>query len=154
MKIGDRIPEFELADQDNNRLSSSNLLGNGLTVLFFYPRDHTIVCTMEACGFRDSYEKFVEEGVRVIGISSDSPERHKSFIVKHNLPFTLLSDLDNSVRRQFNVQPGYFGMVPGRITFIISSEGKILYQIKSQLIAGKHIRKALKFVKNYQQSKA
>src|SRR5690606_190759 len=92
--VGERVPEFSATTPDGVTLSPGDFLGRKALVLFFYPKDGTPVCTKEACAFRDSYERFVEAGAEVIGVSSDSDEKHREFAQKHRLPFHLVSDAD------------------------------------------------------------
>ena len=93
LKIGDRMPDFEVLDQDGNTVRSQDLIGNGRkTIIYFYPKDNTSGCTAEACSFRDNYAALTEAGYNVIGVSKDSVASHKKFEEKFNLPFILLSD--------------------------------------------------------------
>ena len=91
LKIGDRMPFFEVVDQDGNKVSSMELIGRK-TIIYFYPKDNTSGCTAEACNLRDNFEALVAKGYNVIGVSKDSAASHKRFKDKHELPFTLLSD--------------------------------------------------------------
>lgn len=115
-------------------------------VLYFYPKDETVGCTREACAFRDSYELFTDLGAEVIGVSADSVESHKSFAEHHNLPFTLLSDLDNNVRKLYGAT-STLGMIPGRVTFIIDKKGMVHHVFSSQLQPEKHIEEAREVLK-------
>ena len=124
IRAGDKAPDFTLPSQSGERVRLYDRLGERVVVLYFYPRDDTRGCTAEACGFRDSYEAFTDAGADVIGISSDSVDRHAAFAGKHKLPFTLLSDKGGQVRKSYGV-PAVLGMVPGRVTFVIDREGKI-----------------------------
>lgn len=146
MEIGDPLPNFKLSDQDGNDFVSADYLGQGPMVIYFYPKNFTPGCTREACGFRDSFEDFTDLGARVIGISSDSLESHQRFANRYRLPFTLLSDSSNQVRRLFGVKKGLMGMLPGRETFIFDTDGNLLYRFDS-IAADPHIRKALKILK-------
>jgi peroxiredoxin Q/BCP len=147
LKIGDKVPEFSLQDQNGNTFNSSSVIGQEVTVMYFYPKDDTPGCTKEACSFRDNFEAFTSAGVRVIGISSDDVESHKKFEEKYNLPFTLLADVDNEVRNLFGVKGNVFGMIPGRVTFVISKEGNIVSVFESQVNAEKHIKESLEAIK-------
>src|SRR5215472_16316953 len=92
IEVGDRAPDIELPSQTGERVRLSDLLQQRAVVLYFYPKDETPGCTREACAFRDSYEVFAEAGAEVVGVSSDSADRHAAFAGRHNLPFTLVSD--------------------------------------------------------------
>lgn len=143
LKVGDHIPSIQLRDQNNKVVNVDELIGTSNLVIYFYPKDDTPGCTKEACGFRDQFEVFKEAGATVIGISSDSPESHLTFAKKYNLPFTLLSDEENVVRKAFGVEGNLFGLIPGRVTFVIDKKGVIQHVFDSQMKAEKHIKESL-----------
>ena len=146
VKIGDRAPDFTLKSGTGENISLSQFLGKKNVVLFFYPRDEGPTCCKEAEAFRDNYEAFKEKNAEVIGISAQSVESHKSFADHHNLPFILLSDEDNTVRKLYGVS-STFG-VPGRVTFVIDKEGIVKHVFVSQLHFNKHAKEALQAIKN------
>jgi peroxiredoxin Q/BCP len=141
-----QLPEFELPDENGETFQSSCLLGQA-SVIYFYPKDETRGCTAQACSFRDAFEDFKEAGARVIGISSDSVEKHLKFKENNRLPFTLLADSDKKVRQLFGVKGNLFGLIPGRETFVFDKTGKLVHHFKSQMQWNKHIDEALKIVK-------
>jgi thioredoxin-dependent peroxiredoxin len=141
LKPGDPAPAIELPDQDGSTVSLSDHRGRW-TVVYFYPADDTPGCTAESCSFRDSHEDFVEAGAVVIGISGDSAESHRSFADKHRLPFTLLADEDGAARRAFGVTRS-FGVLPGRVTYVIDPDGVIQKVFASQFRPKKHMAEAL-----------
>ncbi len=143
IQVGDRIPEFKLLDQNGDEFNSLKYIGNTAMVIYFYPKDDTPGCTKEACKFRDSYEEFTDRNVKVIGISADNTKSHKDFAAKYNLPFTLLSDTDNKIRKIFGVKANMFGMIPGRVTYVIDKQGDVKFIYENALNAEKHIDKAL-----------
>lgn len=145
INTGDRIPFFSLEDQDGNEFSIKDHIGSPM-VIYFYPKDDTPGCTREACSFRDQYEEFTDAGVTVIGISGDTVEDHRKFRDKYSLPFTLLSDPDNQVRNLFGVPGSLFGMIPGRVTYIIDAEGIVRQIFNSQFRATQHVKEALKSI--------
>ena len=147
LQSGDRIPSFRLKNQNGLYVSSEELLGRPL-VIYFYPKDDSPGCTAEACSFRDAYEDFSELGAEVIGISEDDPETHQSFAARHRLSFLLLSDEDNAVRRSFGVQPNLFGLLPGRVTFVVDAAGIVRYRFSSQLNIYGHVKKAKAFLES------
>ncbi len=147
VQIGDKTPDFELADQTGNRVRLYDLIGKQNIVLFFYPKDNSPGCTREACAFRDSYEVFQEQGTEVIGISSDNEDSHKKFSEKHKLPYTLLSDKEGKVRKLFGV-PKTMGFLPGRVTYIIDKQGIVQQLFNSQLNFKGHIEEALNVLKS------
>lgn len=129
LKENDKAPDFELADQDNNPHKLSSYLSKWV-LLYFYPKDMTSGCTVEACNFRDNFPLFEKLPIKVIGISVDSVESHKKFEQKHALPFTLLADIGKEVVKKYGVWQEksmygrkYFGTV--RTSFLINPQGKI-----------------------------
>jgi peroxiredoxin Q/BCP len=134
-------PDFELPDQNGTPVKLSQLRGRSV-VLFFYPKDDTTGCTIEACRFRDDFEKFTAAGAEVIGISDDSSASHVKFRARYQLPFTLLSDKGGSVRKLYGVKKT-FGLVPGRVTFVIDREGIVRHTFSSQSQPAKHVEQAL-----------
>jgi peroxiredoxin Q/BCP len=147
MKIGDLCPHFELIDQHGKSFNSSDWIGKKKLVIFFYPKDETPGCTKEACTFRDRHEEFLEFDCQVIGISSDSVDSHKQFATKHNFNFVLLADTDKKIRKLFGVPGNLFGLLPGRVTYIIDLSGKIRGIHNSQLNPVSHIEEALDLIK-------
>ncbi|WP_372946115.1 peroxiredoxin [Muriicola sp.] len=147
LKKGDRIPDFSLTDQDGNTFHSSDLIGKKPLVIFFYPRDNTPGCTKEACSFRDSYQEFTERGAEVIGISADTETSHRKFATMYNLPFILLSDPKNKVRRLFKVEKSLFNLLPGRETFVVDKEGFVVMSFNNMGASG-HMSRALKAIKS------
>ena len=100
LNIGDRMPDFEVVDQDGNKVSSKDLAGKR-TIIYFYPKDNTSGCTAEACSIRDSYDALLARGYNVVGVSKDSAASHKRFKEKYDLPFTLLSDTSTGMLQAF-----------------------------------------------------
>jgi peroxiredoxin Q/BCP len=134
-------PDFTLPDQNGSPVSLSSFRGRRV-VLFFYPRDDSPGCTLEACTFRNQYRAFQDAGAEVVGISPDLPRSHKQFILKHAIPYTLLSDLHEEVSTLYRVSKT-LGILPGRATYIIDEEGIILDSYSSQLWVKKHAQYAL-----------
>lgn len=147
MKIGERIPDFEVPDQDWNNMKSSELLGKP-SVVYFYPKDDTPGCTKQACTFRDQFEEFQDLGASVVGVSNDSPEEHRQFIEKYRIPFRLLSDIKGELRKKFDVPANLFGLIPGRVTFVFDQEGALIHQFHSQSKTEKHIDEALDAIRS------
>ena len=147
LKIGDRMPHFEVQDQDGNMVNSEELLGRK-TVIYFYPKDNTSGCTEEACNLRDNYEALVAKGYNVIGVSKDSAKSHKNFKEKHSLPFTLLADTATDMIQAFGVGgekslygKKYMGTI--RTTFIFDEAG-ILREIIEKVDTKNHAAQILK----------
>jgi len=146
IEVGDRAPDFELPSQTGERVRLSDLLQQRAVVLYFYPKDETPGCTREACAFRDSYEVFAEAGAEVVGVSSDSVESHGGFASHHRLPFVLLSDEGDAVRRLYGVRRT-LGLLPGRVTYVIDRQGVVRQVFSSQLGAERHVGEALATLK-------
>jgi thioredoxin-dependent peroxiredoxin len=140
IQIGDHCPIFSLPDSLGKDIQVNDYLGQKILVLFFYPKDDTPGCTKEACAFRDAYEVF--------GISSDAAATHQNFQQKHQLPYPLLSDSQKKVRQQFGVPGNLFGLIPGRVTYVIGLDGKVAGIFNSQTNPVGHITEALKVVKS------
>lgn len=148
IQIGDNCPAFCLPDSQGKQIHVNEYLGQKILVLFFYPKDDTPGCTKEACAFRDAYADFVALGCEVFGISSDASTAHQNFQQKHSLPYVLLSDTQKKVRQLFGVPASLFGLLPGRVTYIVGLDGKIAGIFNSQTNPVGHIHEALKVAKN------
>lgn len=146
VKVGDRAPLFTLPNQADIPIQLETFIGKKPIVLFFYPKDDTPACSAESCAFRDRYAVFQESGAEVIGISADSPASHAQFARKYNLPFTLLSDTQNEVRKLYGV-PATFFILPGRVTYIIDRSGIIQHIFDSPLNIEGHVQEALDALK-------
>lgn len=146
LKIGDKMPCFEVEDQDGNKFSSDRLLGRK-TIIYFYPKDNTSGCTAEACNLRDNYSRLVAEGYNVVGISKDSVKSHKNFATKYDLPFTLLSDTSTEILQAFGAwgekkMYGKTTMGTIRKTFIFDEAG-ILVRIIEKVDTKEHASQIL-----------
>jgi thioredoxin-dependent peroxiredoxin len=139
---GTAAPDFELPDQNGKRIRLSGFRGKNPVVVYFYPKDDTSGCTVEACRFRDDFEKFQAAGAEVIGISDDSEHSHEAFVSKYKLPFTLLSDKGGSVRKLYGVKKT-LGVIPGRVTFVIDRAGVVRHTFSSQSKPAQHVEEAL-----------
>lgn len=153
IQVGDKAPDFTLPSQAGEPVRLTDRLGERVVVLYFYPKDETPGCTREACAFRDSHEVFAEAGAEVIGVSSDSVERHAAFAGHHELPFTLLSDQGGQVRKSYGV-PATLGLLPGRVTYVIDRTGTVRHVFSSQMNIGRHVEDALAVVKQLQGEQA
>ncbi len=142
VQAGDKAPDFTLPAQDGKMVSLHEFAGKTAVVLYFYPKDNTPGCTNEACSFRDSYEVFKKAGAEVIGVSADSVESHQQFAARNHLQFILLSDKDGAVRKSYGV-PSTFGLLPGRVTYVIDQHGIVQHIFSSQFAPEKHIKEAL-----------
>jgi peroxiredoxin Q/BCP len=150
VSVGDNCPAFSLLDQHGQVTNSADLIGTQLLVIYFYPKDDTPACTKEACSFRDSHAEFSDLGCKVIGISSDSVSAHLKFAEKHRLNFTLLADVNGAVRKSFGVPRALFGILPGRVTYIIDLNGTVQGIFNSMTDPHGHITHALETIKSLQ----
>jgi thioredoxin-dependent peroxiredoxin len=139
---GTPAPDFELPDQRGNLVRLSQYRGRSAVVVYFYPKDDTTGCTIEACRFRDDFEKFRVTGAAILGISDDSTHSHDKFASKYSLPFTLLSDKGGQVRKLYGVKKT-LGVIPGRVTFVIDKEGVVRHVFSSQSSPARHVEEAL-----------
>ena len=147
VKVGDRAPDFELESLSGEKVRLSDFLGKKNVVLFFYPRDETAGCTLEACTFRDAYEDFIDVGAEVIGVSSDSLDSHKRFAYRHHLPFILLSDPKGLVGARYDVRKA-LGIFPGRVTFLIDKDGIVRHVTDGRLRFKDHVTESLEVLRS------
>ena len=145
LKIGDKMPEFEVLDQDGNTVTSQDLLKTGKkTIIYFYPKDNTSGCTAEACSFRDNYARLTEAGYNVVGVSKDSAKSHTGFRAKYGLPFRLLADTSTEMLQAFGAwgeKKMYGKTTTGtlRRTFIFDENGiltRIIEKVDTKNAAG------------------
>ena len=129
LKIGDKAPDFEGKNQNNESVKLSSFIGEKV-VLYFYPRDNTPGCTAQACNLKDNFNELSRKGYKIIGVSSDSIKSHKKFEEKYSLPFDLISDEDKAIHKSYGtwVEKSMYGrkyMGTARWTFIIDENGII-----------------------------
>lgn len=146
LAAGDMAPEFSLENSDGVSISLRDFRGKNV-VLYFYPKDNTPGCTIEACEFSANYDEFIANDTVIVGVSPDSVKSHSGFIIKQNLKHILLSDINKDVAKAYgvwqvrkNYGKEYLGIV--RTTFVIDKEGKISKVYKSVKAAG-HAAKVL-----------
>ena len=145
LRAGDRLPSFNLLDQDGEQRSSDDLAGRPL-VLFFYPKDDTPGCTIEACSFRDNHSALMELGAVVWGVSADDAISHRRFANRHSLTYPLLCDTNNALRKRLGV-PRAMGLLPGRVTYVVDGDGIIRHIIENLLDGPAHVRESLRMVR-------
>ncbi len=145
--IGSKAPDFETKDQNGNVVKLSDYL-NKKVVLYFYPKDNTSSCTVQACNLRDNYQLLQQEGYEVLGISSDDEKSHRKFIEKYKLPFKLLADTDLHVHQLYGTWQqkqmygrSYMGTI--RTTFLINEQG-IIEDIMTKIETKNHTAQFLK----------
>jgi thioredoxin-dependent peroxiredoxin len=139
---GDRAPDADLTLYTGETIALADLWRDRIVILFFYPKDGSLVCTKEACAFRDAYGAFLDAGATVVGVSDDSADSHRTFADQHRLPFLLATDADGALRRAFHV-PKTMGILPGRVTYVIDRHGVIRRVFRAQFAANRHVREAL-----------
>jgi len=150
---GKKAPAITLNDQDGKKVSLNDFKGKNI-ILYFYPKDNTSGCTLEACNFRDDFPKLGNMKAIILGVSPDSVESHKKFAEKYNLPFRLLSDEKKSVLKEYGVwkEKSMYGrkyMGVERSTFVIDETGKIRKIFRKVKVAdhNKEIMEVLKELK-------
>lgn len=144
LAMGGRAPEFTLPDQDERNVSLSTLLRDGPLILYFYPADFTPGCTREACALRDLHGDILQAGLDIAGVSPQEPASHRAFREKYQLPFTLLSDVDKSVIRMYEVR-GPLGFGVRRATYLIDQARYIRGAVLADFRIAEHeefVRKA------------
>jgi peroxiredoxin Q/BCP len=164
--VGNAAPDFSLSDEAGNTVKLSDLKGNNI-IIFFYPKANTFGCTKEACSFRDQFAKF-PAGTVVLGISTDTAADQKAFKDQYCLNYPLLCDVESNVRKSFggvlmlsskepelgvltasnfaSVPDSLFGLIPGRVTYVIDKAGIVRAVYNSQVFATSHPQKALEAV--------
>ncbi len=147
---GEKAPAFSLKNQDGKKVSLKDYKGKKV-VLFFYPKDMTPTCTVEACNLRDNYTILKKAGIEIIGISPDDEASHQKFIGKHELPYTLLADTTMKTLNDYGVWGEksmygrkYMGVL--RTTFLINEDGKI-HDIILKVQSKDHAKQILKLWK-------
>ncbi|WP_242220629.1 thioredoxin-dependent thiol peroxidase [Bacillus cereus group sp. BfR-BA-01380] len=148
--VGQMAPDFTLEASNGEQVKLSDFRGKHV-VIYFYPKDMTPGCTTEACDFRDHHVAFGGLECVILGISTDSLQRHEKFIEKYNLPFLLLADEDHTVAEMYDVWKlkknfgkEYMGIE--RSTFIVDKEGQLVKEWRKVKVKG-HVEEALEFVK-------
>lgn len=137
LQPGDDAPDFRARDQSGVERDLGSLCARKHLALYFYPKDFTLICTREACAFRDAHEELRELDVRVAGVSSDTEETHANFAAEHGLPFPLIADPERKIARAYE-SVGLLGL-PQRVTYLISPERKIVLAFRAELSGQKHV---------------
>ena len=133
LEVGQMAPDFEAELTNGDKVILSNILSSGeKVILYFYPKDSTPGCTVQACDFRDNFSKLQSAGFRVLGVSKDSSKSHQKFIETHELPFELIVDSDTELhqlygvwREKMNYGKTYMGV--SRSTFVIDIDSKLIF---------------------------
>jgi len=142
LKIGDLAPDFKLKDENGTFRSLNEFQGKKIA-LYFYPKDDTPGCTKQACSLRDAYDDLQKANIIILGISYDSPESHRTFKEKYDLPFPLLSDEEKTVAKKYGSSWGILGnLIIKRQTYLLDEEGKIL-EIMKNVDVSKHAQEII-----------
>ena len=144
--VGTKIPDFDCLNDEGKSVNTSDIEGKW-TVMFFYPKDESPGCTLQSCSFRDRYDQFLEQGISLYGVSSDSVKSHKRFKERYRLQYSLLSDKGGVFAKALKLKKD-FGFLRARVTFVIDPEGTIAFAHTSQLGVTGHVKKALKVIKS------
>lgn len=145
LKPGDKMPQFEVVDQDGKPVKSEEFIGKGKkTIIYFYPKDNTPGCTAEACSLRDNYAALTAAGYNVVGVSKDSAKSHTGFRAKFDLPFRLLSDSSTRMLQDFGAwgekkMCGKTSVGTLRRTFIFDENGileRVIEKVDTKNAAG------------------
>ena len=149
VKEGNKAPDFSEKNQDGKPVKLSSFKGKKNIVLYFYPKDMTPGCTTEACDFRDQFKKF--KNTTILGVSVDSPERHRKFIDKYDLPFELITDENKKICGKYGVWQEkklygktFMGIV--RSTFIIDKTG-VVQKIFPKVKVKGHVDEVIEILK-------
>src|SRR5271155_3773106 len=145
LKAGERAPEFTLPDDTGTDRSLTELLSGGAIILYFYPADFTPGCTSQACKLRDLHAEIQKAGLRVVGISPQSPASHAKFRVKYALPFDLLSDEHKTVVKMYGLN-GPLGIGVRRASYLINGGRRVRDAVLADFMIGRHadfVRKAI-----------
>jgi peroxiredoxin Q/BCP len=138
IQAGERAPEFTLPDETGTDRSLTELLSASALVLYFYPADFTPGCTRQACSLRDLQSDIQRAGLRVVGISPQSPASHAKFKAKHQLPFVLLSDQQKTVAKMYGVN-GPLGIGVRRATFLVDGSRRVRDAVLADFRIGRHV---------------
>lgn len=150
INVNDAVPDFEAQDEEGNKIITEDWLGTPV-VLYFYPKNDTPGCTLEACAFRDNMDQLTAYDVIVIGVSPDSAASDQSFIQKHSLNFSLIPDENKELCKKFDViqEKTTFGkktMGVERTTFFIDRDGIIRWIERPVKVEG-HIERVIQAIK-------
>ena len=146
--VGQKVPAFSMRDDEGNIVENTAVLGRW-TVLFFYPKDHSLGCTLESCAFRDSHDRFERAGTTIYGISTDDTRSHAAFRKKHRLPFNLLTDERESLAQALGLKKT-LGLLRARVTLVLDPNGVIQFTHTSQFGIIGHVSKAIEAIHRQQ----
>lgn len=143
LPIGSAAPDLTLPDHEGRPFHLAEAWSNAHVVIFFYPKAHTSVCTQEACAFRDALADMEARHAIIIGISRDDVTTQQSFRKAYRLPFVLLSDAEGKAAQAYGAR-AFFGLVSGRVTYVIERGGIIRGAYSAMMQAEAHVQQALR----------
>jgi peroxiredoxin Q/BCP len=149
LDMGKQIPEFSLKDQDGKIFNMADSVGSKIYVIFFYPKDESVVCTKEAVTFRDSMNAIKKAGAEVVGINKGSIESHKKFQQDDGLNFELLSDPDETVLKKFGIKGG---LLSNRVTYVVDLSGQIVAKCESNTDGKEHVLEVMQYFRAVQRN--
>lgn len=147
LKIGDKAPLFSLQNETNKIIKLEDYIGKYPIVIFFYPKDNSFLCTKQCVAISKNNNEFNKYNAVLLGISGDNSYSHAQFKIKNNLKITLLTDIDNKIRKLYQVPTLLFDTIPGRSTYIIDKNGYITGIINENLHINRHISGSLNYLK-------
>lgn len=143
LHVGDKAPAFSGTNQHGQEVRSSELLAKGPVVLYFYPKDFTPGCTQQACLFRDVFADLDAKGASIVGVSLDDRASHKRFSDTHGLPFSLVSDAEKAISKDYDVER-LFGLMLKRVTYVIGKDATVRAVFHHELNVKRHVEDTLK----------
>lgn len=152
IEIGEKVPDFRLQDEKGKEFHLSSHLSNGPLLLVFYPRDFTAVCTKQLCSYRDQWSEFEKLGVKIVGLSDDSSDRHSEFTGKFKFPFPLLTDTDKRLAKQLGCTSKFLFGAVSRAYVLVGKDGKLLHrEVEPTPISHPNADKVLEVVRDFKQ---
>jgi peroxiredoxin Q/BCP len=141
LRVGDTAPDFDVVASNGTRLSLRELRGKKNVVLYFYPKDFTLVCTRETCGFRDMYGELRDGDTEVIGVSFDDNATHERFAAEYRVPFPLVADVNRDLASAYGALSFFRNLIgrPSRVTFLIDKNGRVAGIYRAELRASTHL---------------
>ena len=146
LEVGDKAPDLAARSLDGKEIRLSDLKGK-MVLVYFYPKDDTPGCTVEACGLRDNMASLANSGAEVIGVSTDDWDSHKKFQQKYELPFALASDKDAKIAQDYGVGKNLVGML-NRTSFLVGPDGKIV-EVWPKVNASEHTQEVMDAVQRH-----
>jgi thioredoxin-dependent peroxiredoxin len=151
LQPGTQAPDFTTTLDDGTPFRLSEAIKERAVVLYFYPKDDSKGCTIQACSFRDRFEDITAKGAMLVGISTDDEASHANFRQKHDLPFPLIADKDQSIQKAYEAR-SLFGIARARVTYVIGRDGLIHGTIRHDIAIGRHVTDVLEVLEKIGQT--